>query len=161
MRPAGLFRCHLALAKEAPVYVKFSLSFLHVSNCQIFGKTSESKVGATAQYQMLILSCCLSLAAGVKGRELGVANALAPLAGQLDDRQAGLSLATAAKALARMEVRLAPAAEVFEGLVAVSSDAVSNNCKQAWNQILISYVQGEKLKELLSEMNTAGNSSTI
>lgn len=58
-------------------------------------------------------------------RALSIVDSLAPLAGSLEDRQAGTALAAALSSLAAQEDRLAPAAQILQGLVAVSSDAVS------------------------------------
>lgn len=55
----------------------------------------------------------------------GILEALAPLAGSLEDRQAGLALANALQALAGLQPNLKPAADVLQGLVAVSTDTVS------------------------------------
>lgn len=63
--------------------------------------------------------------AGETLRIPGIVEALAPLAGSLEDRQAGLALANALQALAGLQPNLRPAADVLQGLVAVSTDTVS------------------------------------
>ena len=62
----------------------------------------------------------------MQGRLLSISDTLAPLGGTLEDRQAGLALSAVFTALSQLEPALQPAASLLQGLLAVSSDAVSH-----------------------------------
>ena len=65
-------------------------------------------------------------AGGQEERRLGVAEALAPLAGSIEDRRAGLALAAGFRALADLLPPLQPAARLLTGLTAVSATEVKH-----------------------------------
>ena len=65
-------------------------------------------------------------AGGQEERRLGVAEMLAPLAGSIEDRQAGLALAAGFQALADLLPPLQPAARLLTGLTAVSTSEVKH-----------------------------------
>lgn len=65
-------------------------------------------------------------------RYLETATALAPLAGSLAGREAGLALASALQALASLNSSLKAAAQILDGLVAMSPDSVSSSSFVFW-----------------------------
>ena len=68
-------------------------------------------------------------AGGQEERRLGVAEALAPLAGSIEDRRAGLALAAGFQALADLLPPLQPAARLLTGLTAVSATEVKHRAQ--------------------------------
>jgi len=71
------------------------------------------------------VNCVGPRSAGVQGRLLSISDALAPLAGTLEDRQAGLALSAVFLGLSKLEPSLHLAATVLQGLLAVATNAVN------------------------------------